>query len=541
MIDMAGTNKQLTASAPGLNSALSSVFTVAKANQTISFGALPGKTYGNASFPVSATASSGLPVSFSIVAGPATINAGLVTITGAGNVTVRAAQAGNDSWNAAAPVDQSFTVSKAALTISAEHKSRAYGAANPALTFTCTGFQYGENESVLGGTPLLNTTATPASPVSSSPCPITVGQGTINNLNYSYTFVPGELAITPAELTVFADNANRTYGQANPVFSGTIEGLQNGDDITATYQSSATPSSPAGSYSIVPSLLDPQGRLVNYSVSSSSGTLTVAPAVLTVIADNQSRLYGAPDPVFTAVITGFVDGETLANSGVTGTPGFTTSATASSTVAGGPYTITASLGTLAAVNYTFTFANGTLTITPASSTLSLNLSANPAVAGSNVTITATIAAVAPSSAIPSGTVQFLADGLPLGAPVAILSGSASLMTSSLAVGAHTIRAEYAGNGNMSGSTNSVGITINNPDVSVPPCTLTGISPVTNGLRITFSGQPNFSYHVERTTALQATGAVWQDLGPATTDNAGKGEFTDPNPPAGQAYYRTVRP
>src|SRR5206468_1537632 len=66
-IDSAGTDKQLTASATGMSSATSSVFTVAKANQTVTFGALANRTYGDAPFTVNATASSGLPVSFAIV------------------------------------------------------------------------------------------------------------------------------------------------------------------------------------------------------------------------------------------------------------------------------------------------------------------------------------------------------------------------------------------------------------------------------------------------------------------------------------------
>ena len=68
---------------------------VLKANQTITFGALARKTYGDAPFGVSATASSGLAVGFSIVSGPATLIGTTVTITGAGTVTVRASQAGN--------------------------------------------------------------------------------------------------------------------------------------------------------------------------------------------------------------------------------------------------------------------------------------------------------------------------------------------------------------------------------------------------------------------------------------------------------------
>jgi hypothetical protein len=90
---------------------------VTKGNQTITFGALSNKTVGDPAFTVSATASSGLTVSFSIASGPATISGSTVTITGAGTVTVRASQAGNDNYNAAANVDQSFTVAKASQTI----------------------------------------------------------------------------------------------------------------------------------------------------------------------------------------------------------------------------------------------------------------------------------------------------------------------------------------------------------------------------------------------------------------------------------------
>ncbi|MEK7253165.1 MAG: hypothetical protein AAB316_00340, partial [Bacteroidota bacterium] len=67
-------------------------------------------------FTLSATATSGLPVSFAIVSGPATISGNTVTLTGStGTVTVRATQAGNASWNPATPVDRSFTVSAPGL------------------------------------------------------------------------------------------------------------------------------------------------------------------------------------------------------------------------------------------------------------------------------------------------------------------------------------------------------------------------------------------------------------------------------------------
>lgn len=88
-------------------------FGQAPQNQTITFPAIPNKQTNNPPFDISATASSGLPVSFQIMSGPATISGNTVTLTGqAGTVTIRASQAGNASWNAATPVDRSFTVTQ---------------------------------------------------------------------------------------------------------------------------------------------------------------------------------------------------------------------------------------------------------------------------------------------------------------------------------------------------------------------------------------------------------------------------------------------
>ena len=81
-------------------------------NQTINFPALPDKFTTDPPFAISATASSGLPVSFQVISGPATLSGNTVTLTGvAGNVTIRATQSGNAQWNAAPPVDRTFQVS----------------------------------------------------------------------------------------------------------------------------------------------------------------------------------------------------------------------------------------------------------------------------------------------------------------------------------------------------------------------------------------------------------------------------------------------
>src|SRR4030095_13447686 len=94
-------------------------FTINKANQTITFGALANRTFGDPDFGVSATASSGFAVSFApsgncTVTGP---SPGTVHITGAGSCTVTASQAGDANYNPATNVPQSFTINKANQTI----------------------------------------------------------------------------------------------------------------------------------------------------------------------------------------------------------------------------------------------------------------------------------------------------------------------------------------------------------------------------------------------------------------------------------------
>jgi ELWxxDGT repeat protein len=85
-------------------------FSVSKVEQTILFAAIDDKHSDDEPFAVEASASSALLVSFTIVSGPAKIAGDLVTVTGDGAVTVRASQSGNEKFNAAPDVEQSFNV-----------------------------------------------------------------------------------------------------------------------------------------------------------------------------------------------------------------------------------------------------------------------------------------------------------------------------------------------------------------------------------------------------------------------------------------------
>jgi hypothetical protein len=90
-----------------------------KNEQSIRFAPIDPKTFGDADFTVTASADSGLPVALTLVSGPATLTGVSVHITGTGLVTIRATQAGDANFNAAAAVVQSFEVRRATPLFSA--------------------------------------------------------------------------------------------------------------------------------------------------------------------------------------------------------------------------------------------------------------------------------------------------------------------------------------------------------------------------------------------------------------------------------------
>jgi hypothetical protein len=93
---------------------------LAPASSAISFGAIGNVTFGVSPFPISATATSGLPVTFtSMTPQICTVSASTVTILAMGTCSITASQAGNISYAAATPVTQSFPINPAGVTLGA--------------------------------------------------------------------------------------------------------------------------------------------------------------------------------------------------------------------------------------------------------------------------------------------------------------------------------------------------------------------------------------------------------------------------------------
>ena len=238
-------------------------------------------------------------------------------------------------------MDGSLTVTPAALTITADNQTKLYGSAVPTLAVSYLGFVNGDTPASLTTQPSVTTTATASSHVSGNPYSITPSDAV--DSDYIISYAEGTLTVTPAALTVTADNQSKVYGAELPTLTASYSGFVNGDtSASLTTQPTLTTTATASSaVSGSPYTINVTGAAdSDYIISYAAGDLTVTPAGLTITADNQAKMYGAALPTLTASYSGFVNDDTPAS--LTTPPTLSTTATVSSTVAGNPYAITAS-------------------------------------------------------------------------------------------------------------------------------------------------------------------------------------------------------
>ena len=367
--------------------------------QTITFPTPPSVVYGQEpTVTLMATSTSGLPVSFTVVSGPAKNVAGgaVLTITGGGTVVIIANQNGNNTYKAAAPVTQSLTVKPAPLTVTGPTVSLVYGTTINSSTFppaTITGFVGTDNASLVSGSAqyTLNVTGTP----NVGAYPIAVSQGTLALLpgaTASYvlsTYVSGSLIITPGSQTITFNPvaSSQTYG--NPVSLTAVASSQLPITLTITAGSgyfapnagqTATTTNPSMGFNTATLQPTGVGNLTVTLTQAGTSDIQAAPPVTQVFNVGQAPLniaayppqvreQGAQNPIFPYVIGNpsggsgsFVNGDSDIPSVISGVPQLTTAATQDSPP--GVYPVVITQGTLGATNYYFVFMNGQLTVTP---------------------------------------------------------------------------------------------------------------------------------------------------------------------------------
>jgi len=216
---------------------------------------------------------------------PGTENAGTVTTAPTCSVSGAHSAAGTYSIVCTGAEDQNLTfsyvpaplvINPRPVTITAGGGTKVYGTTDPALTATT---QSGLLPADVAGITLTSTRAAGQNVGNYATTPTATG-GNIGN--YVITPVNGVFSITPATLTVKADDKSRLQGEANPALTSTITGFVNGDTAsvvsgTAALATTAVVASPSGAYPIVVTA----GSLAaaNYQFAFVNGTLTVLPNV----------------------------------------------------------------------------------------------------------------------------------------------------------------------------------------------------------------------------------------------------------------------
>jgi fibro-slime domain-containing protein len=260
---------------------------------TISFGPIPDKTYGDGAFALVAEASSGLPVSY-VSSNPAVAevsSGGWVTIRGAGTATLTAQQPGDSFSPAARDVSQILTVQRKSLTVSTgiTALAREYdGTIGVQLVFSNPQLQ-----GILPGDSVtLETAAASGQLAYPGPGPgrtvaVTgLALAGAHSANYQLTQPTLTVDITPRSLTVRAGDLNRPYLQANPDLSWS---MPSGGLIAGHYLAIEPPTTTAtleslpGSYpinlgSVVVRDIAGTDVTANYGLQLVNGTLTILKA-----------------------------------------------------------------------------------------------------------------------------------------------------------------------------------------------------------------------------------------------------------------------
>ncbi len=413
---------------------------------------------------------------------PVTLSGGSASLLaaanlGAGTHVVLADYSGDSTYG---PASGSFSqvVAKAHLSVVPDNLSKPTGQPNPTLTAHFTGYVLGETAASANvtGSASLSTTAVMSSPAGMYPITVT-SAGTLSAPNYDFPsgdFGTGTLTVANASQVSLAIAPNPSVFGQGIVFTATVSAVGMGSGIptgTVTFLDGATSLGAAslnasgiaillraglavGTHSISASY---SGDAKNLGSVSQGIALTVGQdsTTTTLAASPNPSVFGQP-VTLAATVTVIAPGAGSPSGFVTFLEGSKSLGTAMivggvarlmiSTLAPGSHTIMASYGG-DANSMASTSTNATQVVTKAMTSTTLAFRPNPVPIGHPVTITATVAAVAPGASLPSGTVSFYEGSKLLGSSPVNGSGRASFSISTLGLGIHQITATYSGDAN----------------------------------------------------------------------------------------------
>jgi sugar lactone lactonase YvrE len=353
----------------------------------------------------------------------------------------------------------SIVISPSVATLAAGTVGVAYGG----VTFTATGgtgpYTYSYTGSLPPGLALSSSGVLSGTPASAGgPYSFTVvatdSESVTGSRAYSLTIQSGAVTVSLGSLSQTYNGSPRAATATTNPADLTVAFTYTGTNGT-TYGPSSTPPTAAGSYTVV-------GTVTSEGYpGSATGTLVVAKATAVVTLGALAQAYtGSP---LAATATTSPTGLTVTFT-YTGIDGTTYGPSSTPPTLGGSYTVE---GTVSNANYSGT-GTGTLVISQLASATSVSSSANPVLAQTALTFTATVSA---QGGTPTGAVTFLDGTTPIGQG-SLIGHAAALITSSLAVGLHAITAVYSGDANFAGSSSSP-LTQSILDFSLTPTSGTG--------------------------------------------------------------------
>lgn len=322
--------------------------------QSITFNDL-SKAYGDAPFDPGGSASSGLPIAYSVDNPDVAVAIGnRIFIKGAGTAIVTATQYGNSIYDSISET-KTITVSTAPLLITAVDTFRNQNQPNPVFRAAYTGLVNGDSLGALTVQPALSTTADLSS--LQGTYPITIG-GAVDP-NYDIIYAPGTLTVVGLLQQIAISDSTAIYGGPDLDPGSASSGLpviytSSDPSIALITADQKIHIVSAGSTVIT---VTQAGDAV-YALQNRSVTFRVLPAPLTIAARNETKVYTQPDPVFSASYSGFVNGDD--SSSLTIKPVFTP--TAGPGALPGVYLI--HVDGAADSNYVFTYQAGTYLLTP---------------------------------------------------------------------------------------------------------------------------------------------------------------------------------
>ncbi len=310
----------ITASQPGnayylAATPVSQTLTVTKANQIINLPAIDSRPYGSEDFALPQITDKGQTIAYSSSnTDVATVDGHIVHIINVGTTEISASQAGNEYYNAAPSVTQSFTVTKAYQMITfAELPACVYGQTPITLSATVSSDLPIEYES--SDYSVAQIDGNQLTIVGAGQCYITASAAG-NNHYYTANPVERTLIVNKAQPVIdFTPITGEfTYGDSNPIV---LAASSNYGQVTfassnpAKLMIAGTNAIINGAGTFTITAATPEDG--NHLAASASQEITVNKAALTVTANNATRVYGDNDPEFTCDFKGFVNGDTKAD------------------------------------------------------------------------------------------------------------------------------------------------------------------------------------------------------------------------------------